>query len=78
MPQATSTLDLTRLQALIGRLLSHGDELAGRVDIAPQLTSDVQMATQLIDDFADHLALLAGRLNPPDMPEPGRSSHYSG
>jgi hypothetical protein len=71
-------LDVNKLHALIGRLLSHHEELAGRADVSPALTADFHLATQILDAFGPFLETLADRLKPPPgLPESSRASHYS-
>ena len=38
------TLELTKLHALVGRLQSHVDELAGRPELPSEITTDVKTA----------------------------------
>lgn len=71
--------NLDTLHALIGRLLSHVDELAGHPNLPPEIATDVNQATEILDEVSAFLAVLAEKLPPkPDLPEASRSSHHSG
>jgi hypothetical protein len=50
-----NTLNLDTLHALTGRLLNHADDLAGRADVSPELTADVQSAAAILEEFSDFL-----------------------
>lgn len=73
-------LDLDNLHALVGRMLSHGDELAGRPELPADIARDVHVATTIIDALSQFLEAVAGKLPPPsggDLPQSSRASHYS-
>lgn len=70
-------LNINALHALVGRMLSHADELAGRPELPDGIAKDVHTATSILDKLTEFLAAVAGHLPPGDLPEASRASHYS-
>lgn len=71
--------DIDDLHGLIGKMLSHHDELAGWHQCTPELAKDVHTAIGILHDLSVFLEAMADKLKANgDLPESSRSSHYSG